>query len=238
MQMIEATGITKLYRRGSEDVHALRGVSLSVAPAEFVAIVGPSGAGKTALMNIIGCLDAPTSGTLLLDGVMVTGRTERELVRIRRDFVGFVFQQFFLIPTLTARENIALPLIFQRMRADDRDIDEVLDRVGLSHRASHYPHELSGGEMQRVAVGRALISRPRILLADEPTGNLDTKNSDRIFRLLQGLNNNGLTILLVTHNPGLAQRAGRTISLRDGLIENDLSNNLCSYYLSDSPYNR
>ncbi len=237
MQVIEATGITRVYRRGSEEVHAIRGVSLSITPSEFVAIVGPSGAGKTALMNIIGCLDAPTSGTLVLDGITVTGKMERELVHIRRNMVGFVFQQFFLIPTLTARENIALPLVFNRMRTEARTIDEILDQVGLSQRASHYPHELSGGEMQRVAIGRALVCRPKILIADEPTGNLDTKNSERIFSLLQELNSKGLTILMVTHNPALARRAGRVISLRDGLIEDDLTENLCSPVLSDPRFN-
>jgi putative ABC transport system ATP-binding protein len=222
MSVIEATEIIKVYKRGREDVHALRGVSLSIEPSEFVAIVGPSGAGKTALMNILGCLDTPTSGTLSLDSIRVTGRTERELVRMRRGTVGFVFQQFFLIPTLTARENIGLPLLFHRRKADDWKIDDILEQVGLSDRASHYPHELSGGEMQRVAIGRALISGPKILLADEPTGNLDTENADRIFKLLYGLNQEGLTILVVTHNPGLARRAGRVISLKDGLIQHDL----------------
>ncbi|MCX6693566.1 MAG: ABC transporter ATP-binding protein [Methanomicrobiales archaeon] len=222
MSVIEATEITKVYKRGREEVHAIRGVSLSIDSSEFVAIVGPSGAGKTALMNIIGCLDTPTNGTLTIDGIRVTGRTERELVRMRRGTIGFVFQQFFLIPTLTARENIGLPLIFNRRKADDWKIDDILDQVGLSDRASHYPHELSGGEMQRVAIGRALVTRPKILLADEPTGNLDTGNSDLIFHLLQGLNREGLTILMVTHNPGLARRAGRVVSLKDGLIEHDM----------------
>jgi putative ABC transport system ATP-binding protein len=237
MQVIEATGITKVYRRGSEEVHALKGVSLSITPSEFVAIVGPSGAGKTALMNIIGCLDAPTSGTFVLDGITVTGKMERDLVHIRRNTVGFVFQQFFLIPTLTARENIALPLVFHRKKTDDPYIDEILDQVGLSNRASHYPHELSGGEMQRVAIGRALICRPKILLADEPTGNLDTKNSERLFSLLQELNRKGLTILMVTHNPALARRAGRVIPLRDGLVEDDLTENLCYPVLSKPRFN-
>jgi putative ABC transport system ATP-binding protein len=222
MSVIEAKGITKVYQRGREAVHALRGVNLSVEPAEFVAIVGPSGAGKTALLNILGCLDTPTSGTLSLDGVRVSGRTESELVKLRRGTIGFVFQQFFLIPTLTARENIGLPLLFNRRKVDDWKIDAILNQVGLSDRASHYPYELSGGEMQRVAIGRALISGPKILLADEPTGNLDTENSDRIFGLLQGLNKEGLTILIVTHNPGLAGRAGRVVRLKDGLIQGDL----------------
>jgi putative ABC transport system ATP-binding protein len=228
MSIIAATGLTKVFRRGREDVHALRGVSLSIEPSEFVAIVGPSGAGKTALMNILGCLDTPTSGTLFLDGIKVTGKTERELVRMRRGTVGFVFQQFFLIPTLTARENISLPLLFNRRKTDDGKMDDILDQIGLSDRASHYPHELSGGEMQRVAIGRALASGQKILLADEPTGNLDTENSERIFELLHGLNHDGLTILMVTHNSGLARRAQRVIRLKDGLIQEDLPISECS----------
>jgi putative ABC transport system ATP-binding protein len=218
MSVIAANGITKVYKRGSEEVHALRGVSLSIELSEFVAIVGPSGAGKTALMNILGCLDTPTSGTLTLDNIRINGKTERDLVKVRRGMIGFVFQQFFLIPTLTARENIGLPLLFNRRKVDDGKIDAILDQVGLSDRASHYPHELSGGEMQRVAIGRALVSGPKLLMADEPTGNLDTETSERIFDLLQGLNQEGLTILMVTHNPGLARRAERTITLKDGLI--------------------
>jgi ABC-type lipoprotein export system ATPase subunit len=223
MSLIETTGLTKAYRRGSEDVHALRGVNLSIEPSEFVSIVGPSGAGKTALLNIIGCLDTPTSGTLVIDGSTVTGKAERDLVRIRRGTIGFIFQQFFLIPTLTARENIGLPLLFNRMKIDEKMIDEILDLVGLSQRASHYPHELSGGEMQRVAIGRALVCNPKILLADEPTGNLDSENSERIIGLLERLNRSGLTIMMVTHNPLLAKRAGRMISMRDGVIEVDQS---------------
>lgn len=222
MSLIQATGITKVYRRGGEDVNALRGVTLSVEQSEFVAIVGPSGAGKTALLNILGCLDSATSGTLLLDGNQVTGKTERELVGIRRGTIGFVFQQFFLIPTLTARENIGLPLVFSRKKDDAGRVDEILHRVGLSGRGSHYPHELSGGEMQRVAIGRALVSGQKLLLADEPTGNLDSGNSERIFSLLRELNSEGLTILMVTHNSGLAGRAGRIISLKDGMIEDYL----------------
>jgi ABC-type lipoprotein export system ATPase subunit len=222
MSIIEAKGITKVYQRGREAVHALKGVDLSVEAGEFVSIVGPSGAGKTALLNILGCLDTPTSGTLNLDNATITGRTERELVKVRRGTIGFVFQQFFLIPTLTAWENIGLPLLFNHQMIDNRKIDRILSQVDLSDRASHYPHQLSGGEMQRVAIGRALVGDPKILLADEPTGNLDTENSDRIFDLFTELNRQGLTILVVTHNPGLAGRTGRVVRLKDGLIQNNL----------------
>ena len=222
MSIIEARGITKVYQRGRESVHALKGVDLSVEGGEFVSIVGPSGAGKTALLNILGCLDTPSSGTLTLDNIRITGKTERDLVKVRRGMIGFVFQQFFLIPTLTARENISLPLLFNHQTIVDRKIDTILSQVGLSDRESHYPHQLSGGEMQRVAIGRALVTGPKILLADEPTGNLDTENSNRIFDLFTGLNREGLTILVVTHNPALAAKAGRVVRLKDGLIQNNL----------------
>jgi putative ABC transport system ATP-binding protein len=222
MSVIEAKAITKVYPRGRETVHALKGVSLSVEPGEFVAIIGPSGAGKTALLNILGCLDTPTSGTLILNGSLVTGKTESELVKVRRGAIGFVFQQFFLIPTLTARENVTLPLLFNHQTVYGGKVEAILDQVGLSDRADHYPYQLSGGEMQRVAIGRALVTGPKILFADEPTGNLDTVTSDKIFELLDRLNNEGLTVLMVTHNPVLAGRAGRVVSLKDGLIQDDL----------------
>jgi ABC-type lipoprotein export system ATPase subunit len=221
MNILEATGISKIYPRGSEEVHALRGVSLSVEPSSFMAIVGPSGAGKTALVNIIGCLDNPTRGTLVINGTEVTGRAERELVHIRRNTLGFVFQQFYLIPTLTAEENITLPLLFSRKSVDKSKLETILERVGLSDRADHLPRQLSGGEMQRVAIGRALINNPKILLADEPTGNLDTVTAGSIFALLRELNRDGLTVIMVTHNPDLAQQAERIITLRDGLIQSD-----------------
>ncbi|HPD76555.1 MAG TPA: ABC transporter ATP-binding protein [Methanoregulaceae archaeon] len=219
MSMIEATGICKTYRRGSEDVCALRGVDLAIEPGEFVSIVGPSGAGKTALMNILGCLDTPTSGTLTIDGVQVTGKKEAELVKIRRDHVGFVFQQFFLIPTLTVEENIGLPLIFSAKPYDTSKINAILSRVGLSHRAGHLPSELSGGEMQRVAIGRALVNNPRILLADEPTGNLDSVTANGIYTVFEELHRQGLTLIVVTHNMELAKRAGRVITIRDGCVD-------------------
>ncbi len=219
MSILEASGICKTYRRGSEDVCALRGVDLTIESGEFVSIVGPSGAGKTALMNILGCLDTPTSGSLAIDGVPVTGKKEAELVKIRREHIGFVFQQFFLIPTLTVAENIGLPLIFSGKLYDKSKIDAILRRIGLSHRAGHLPSELSGGEMQRVAIGRALVNDPRILLADEPTGNLDSVTADGIYAVFEELHRQGLTLIIVTHNTELAKRAGRVITIRDGCVD-------------------
>ena len=219
MSIIEATGICKTYRRGSEDVCAIRGVDLVIEAGEFVSIVGPSGAGKTALMNILGCLDAPTSGSLSIDGVQVTGKKEAELVKIRREHIGFVFQQFFLIPTLTVAENIGLPLIFSGKPYDTARIDAILGQVGLAHRAGHLPSELSGGEMQRVAIGRALVNNPRIILADEPTGNLDSVTADGIYAVFEELHRQGITVIVVTHNTELAKRAGRVITIRDGCVD-------------------
>ncbi len=219
MSIIEATGISKSYRRGSEDVCALRGVDLAIETGEFVSIVGPSGAGKTALMNILGCLDTPGAGTLMIDGVRVTGKKEAELVKIRREHIGFVFQQFFLIPTLTVEENVGLPLLFSGKPYDRAKIDAILSRVGLSHRATHLPSELSGGEMQRVAIGRALVNDPRILLADEPTGNLDSVTADGIYAVFEELHRQGLTLIVVTHNMELAKRAGRVVTIRDGCVD-------------------
>ncbi len=219
MNIIEAAGICKTYRRGSEDVCALRGVDLAIGEGDFISIVGPSGAGKTALMNILGCLDAPTSGTLTIAGITVTGRPEAELVRIRRDTLGFVFQQFFLIPTLTVAENTGLPLVFAGKPFDRKKIAGILDRVGLSHRADHFPSQLSGGEMQRVAIGRALVNDPRILLADEPTGNLDSVTAEGVYRIFDDLHRQGLTLVIVTHNRELAARAERVITIRDGCVD-------------------
>ncbi len=219
MNVIEAAGICKTYRRGSEDVCALRGVDLAIEGGNFISIVGPSGAGKTALMNILGCLDAPTSGTLTIAGITVTGRPEAELVRIRRDTLGFVFQQFFLIPTLTVAENTGLPLVFAGKPFDRKKIAGILDRVGLSHRADHFPSQLSGGEMQRVAIGRALVNDPRILLADEPTGNLDSVTAEGVYRIFDDLHRQGLTLVIVTHNRELAARAERVITIRDGCVD-------------------
>lgn len=221
MSIITATGISKTYPRGREEVCALRGVDLTIEAGEFVSIVGPSGAGKTALMNIIGCLDVPGSGTLTIDGVAVTGKGEKDLVRIRREHIGFVFQQFFLIPTLTVGENVGLPLLFSGSPYDRERIDTLLMKVGLSHRADHLPGQLSGGEMQRVAIARALVNNPRILLADEPTGNLDSVTADGIYHLFEDLHRQGMTVIVVTHNRELAGRAERVITIRDGCVVAD-----------------
>jgi putative ABC transport system ATP-binding protein len=218
MSLIHAEGLVKIYRRGSEEIHALKGISLTVEQGEFISIVGPSGSGKTGLMNILGCLDAPSKGTLTINGVDVTSMNERERVKIRRDTIGFVFQQFFLIPTMTAKENLELPLLFSRKKPDPSKTESILELLGLSHRGNHLPHQLSGGEMQRVAIGRALMNDPEIILADEPTGNLDSVTSEKIFDLFLELSKRNITLIIVTHNTELAQRAGRMITIRDGLL--------------------
>ena len=220
--LIRAEGLTKTYQRGTERVHALDSVSFTIAAGEFVAIVGPSGAGKTTLLHLLGCMDTPTSGVLTLSGASTTGMRDRDLTRLRRQQVGFVFQHFGLLPTLTVAENVALPTLFARRRAADQT-HELLERVGLAHRRNHRPHELSGGEMQRVAIARALINSPRMLLADEPTGNLDSAGGEAILSLFQQLNREGLTVLVVTHNTVLAAAAPRVLTLRDGRLVQDTS---------------
>jgi putative ABC transport system ATP-binding protein len=217
-EVISAQGLTKIYHRGSEEIYALKEVSFAVKKGEFAAIVGPSGSGKTTLLNLLGCLDTPTRGSLRLNGIEVNGLKERDLVKLRRENIGFVFQQFFLLPTLTVRENMELPLLFSRKNGYKSQIDEVIRLVGLKARAEHLPGQLSGGEMQRVAIGRALINEPEIILADEPTGNLDSATSLRIFELFQNLNRQGLTLIVVTHNLELAKIAHNVIQLRDGEI--------------------
>jgi putative ABC transport system ATP-binding protein len=217
-EVISAKGLTKIYHRGSEEIHALKEVSFAIKKGEFAAIVGPSGSGKTTLLNLLGCLDVPTRGSLRLNGIEVNGLRERDLVKLRRENIGFVFQQFFLLPTLTVRENIELPLLFSSKNGYKSQIDEVIELVELKARADHLPGQLSGGEMQRVAIGRALINEPMIILADEPTGNLDSATSLRIFELFQNLNRQGLTLIVVTHNLELAKIAHNVIQLRDGEI--------------------
>ena len=217
--MIDLKGVEKIYRRGSEDVQALRGIDLSVARGEFISIIGPSGSGKTTLLQLLGCLDIPTRGSVILDGQAVDHKKEAELVAIRRKMIGFVFQQFYLMPGLSVYDNVALPLFFSRDSVKSRDhILSLIESVGLAARAGHKPGQLSGGEMQRVAIARALVNNPRIILADEPTGNLDTENSDKIMDLLKALHGNGLTVVMVTHNNSLAEQADRIVSLKDGKI--------------------
>ena len=216
--MIELKGIEKHYRRGAEDVRALRGVDLSVDKKELLAITGPSGAGKTTLLHILGCLDQPTHGEVLIDGVDASRMPEAEIVKLRRDKIGFVFQQFYLIPGLSVYDNIALPLLFSKKPATPEKVTHLAQMVGLEHRLDHVPSQLSGGEMQRTAIARGLVNEPEILLADEPTGNLDSENSEKIFGILRSLRNNGLTIIMITHNPELAARADRTVHIKDGLV--------------------
>lgn len=218
--VIRAEGLTKTYQRGTEQVHALDNVSFTVAVGEFVAIVGPSGAGKTTLLHLLGCMDTPTSGLLALSGISTAGMKDAALTRLRREQVGFVFQHFGLLPTLTVAENVALPTLFSRRKVMEKT-RALLERVGLAHRQNHRPHELSGGEMQRVAIARALINSPRLLLADEPTGNLDTASGESILELFQQLHRDGLTVLVVTHNSGLAAAAPRQLTLRDGRLVQD-----------------
>lgn len=217
--MIELKDVTKLYRRGTEEIHALEKINLNIHKGEFLSIVGPSGSGKTTLLNIIGCVDHPTSGKVVINGQDVTNAKENELTKIRRKTIGFVFQQFFLIPTLTALENVEIPGLFANNKQRVKKAEEMLDLVGLGKRKYHLPSQLSGGEMQRVAIARALINSPLILLADEPTGNLDSKNAEGIFNLFSNLNKNGLTIIIVTHNMELAKMTGKVIPLHDGEIK-------------------
>jgi putative ABC transport system ATP-binding protein len=220
--LLEAQDLMRAYRRGNEEIGALNGVSLLIERGEFVSFVGPSGSGKTTLINLLGCLDNPSSGKLHLAGKSIFGNGkilgERELTRIRRDVFGYIFQNFYLIPTLTIRENVALPLAFYKKPGVEGEVERLLGMLGMEHRMDHLPGQVSGGEMQRAAIARALVNRPEILLADEPTGNLDTKRTGEIGEVLQDLNRNaGLTIIMVTHNPNLARLGGRLIEMRDGL---------------------
>lgn len=217
-KIITARHINKLYRRGSEDIYALKNVNLDIDKGDFVVVLGPSGSGKTTLLNLLGCLDKPTSGTLFVNHINVSELGENELVKIRRENIGFVFQQFYLLPTLNVYENIELPLLFRKKPIYQNKVEKTIEAVGLKNRACHLPHQLSGGEMQRVAIGRALINEPKIILADEPTGNLDSNTADKIMELLCSLNRHGLTLIIVTHNAELARFANTTINLKDGEI--------------------
>ncbi|WP_430810354.1 MULTISPECIES: ABC transporter ATP-binding protein [unclassified Carboxylicivirga] len=224
--VIEIAEIKKHYQVGTEVVKALQSVSLSIAKGEYVAIMGPSGSGKSTLMNIIGALDTPTGGQYVLNGTDVSRLTDDSLAEIRNKEIGFVFQTFNLLPRYTALENAMLPLIYAGVSKHDRQArgKEVMESVGLSDRMHHRPNEMSGGQRQRVAVARALINKPSIILADEPTGNLDSKTSVDIMRLFDEIHKLGNTIILVTHEEDIAQHAHRIIRLRDGLVESDMIN--------------
>lgn len=216
--MIKLRNVEKSYRRGAEEVRALRGIDLDIAAGEFAAVIGPSGAGKTTLLHILGCLDLPSRGEIHFDGLRVDKMKESELVALRRKKIGFVFQQFYLIPGLSVLDNIALPLLFSKSRMQRSRIESLARMVGLDQRLHHVPAQLSGGEMQRTAIARALVNDPEVILADEPTGNLDSANSEKIFDILHQLQQNGLTVLMITHNPELAGRADRIIRIRDGAV--------------------
>ena len=225
--MIRLEDVTKIYRMGEVEVGALQGVSLDIDEGEIVAIMGPSGSGKSTLMNVIGCLDVPTSGRYVLDGQDVGGVSDNRLSEIRGRQIGFVFQTYNLLPRLTARANVELPLVYGHGSSRKRRALEALDRVGLGDRANHRPAELSGGQQQRVGIARALVKQPRILLADEPTGNLDSQSSEEIMAILRELNRNeGLTLILVTHERDIANQARRVVSMLDGKVVSDATTNL------------
>ena len=217
--VIETQGLARTYHLGSTEVRALRGVDLCVAPGEFVALMGPSGSGKSTLMHLLGCLDTPTAGKYRLEGRDVSGLSHDERARLRNNRIGFVFQTFNLLPLLSALDNVALPLLYQGRTPDvKKRATTALEQVGLAERVEHRPTELSGGERQRVAIARALVAEPALLLADEPTGNLDSKTGEEILRLLEDLHASGRTLLLVTHDAGVAAHAGRIVQMQDGQI--------------------
>lgn len=225
-RLIELIDIGRKYIIGSETIHAIKSVSLVINKGEFVALMGPSGSGKSTLMNILGCLDTPTKGDYYLNNNLVSDMSENELAEIRNKEIGFVFQTFNLLPRSTSIDNVALPLIYAGIRKKERleKARVALESVGLGNRIDHKPNELSGGQRQRVAVARALINSPSIILADEPTGNLDTKTSIEIMSLIEAIHSKGNTIVLVTHEEDIAQHAHRIVRMRDGLIEDDYPN--------------
>jgi len=223
MDLIRLEDVTKRYAMGSVEVHALRGVSLSVAPGEFTAVMGASGSGKSTLMNILGCLDRPTTGRYLLEGNDVSRLSSDALAEIRNRTMGFVFQNFNLLSRTSALENVELPLLYGGLRSAERHARaaEALARVGLADRLDHHPNQMSGGQQQRVAIARALVQRPRVILADEPTGNLDSRTSVEVMAIFQELGRTGITILLVTHELDIAEYASRVVVMRDGRVLSD-----------------
>jgi putative ABC transport system ATP-binding protein len=223
--VVELDGVHKIYRTGQMEVHAVRGVSLTIQTGEFVALMGSSGSGKSTLMNILGCLDRPTRGRYLLDGQDVSGLERDQLADYRNGKLGFVFQSFNLLPRTSARENVELPLLYGTHRLTNAQLrekaDAVLGSVGLAGREEHHPSQLSGGQQQRVAIARALVNDPEVLLADEPTGNLDSRTSIEIMGIFQELNDRGITVIMVTHEPDIASYARRNVLMRDGMVKTD-----------------
>lgn len=226
MSIISIKNISKEYIMGREKIFALKDVSINISKNEYVALMGPSGSGKSTLMNILGCLDSPTGGEYVLNGINVSRMTDDELAHVRNKEIGFVFQTFNLLPRLSALENVALPMVYAGLNKQDRTAraEQVMDMVGLKDRMHHKPNELSGGQRQRVAIARALVNNPSIILADEPTGNLDTKTSYEIMNIFEEINLKGNTVILVTHEEDIAKHAKRIVRLRDGLVETDVPN--------------
>jgi putative ABC transport system ATP-binding protein len=233
-EIIKLTNIARHYTIGTEEIHALKSVSLSIHKNEYVALMGPSGSGKSTLMNILGCLDTPSTGEYILNDISVARMLDNDLAEVRNKEIGFVFQTFNLLPRSTALENVALPLVYSGISKAEREIraKEVLDQVGLTNRMMHKPNELSGGQRQRVAIARALVNKPAIILADEPTGNLDSKTSVEIMGLFEEIHKNGNTIILVTHEEDIARHAHRIVRLKDGLVETDEMNDSISLVAS------
>ena len=226
MSLIEIRDMYKIYNPGENEVRAIDGVNLTIEHGEFVAIIGQSGSGKSTLMNMLGLLDVPTSGKYLLNGKDVEGLTDDELSEIRNKEIGFIFQGFYLVTSLTAVENVELPLVYRGMKKDERNrlAIEALDRVGLSHRLDHLPKQMSGGQQQRVAIARAVAARPPIILADEPTGNLDSHSGVEVMKILHELHEEGRTVILITHDNDIANEAQRVIRIQDGQIVSDIMN--------------
>lgn len=224
--VISVNDLQKMYVMGAEEIHALKSITLDIKKNEYVALMGPSGSGKSTLMNLLGCLDTPTGGEYILNGQQVSSMKDSALARIRNKEIGFVFQTFNLLPRLSSLDNVALPLIYAGASKKERraKAQEVLEAVGLGDRSGHKPNELSGGQRQRVAIARALVNDPAIILADEPTGNLDTKTSIEIMEIFEKIHERGNTVILVTHEPDIAEHAHRIIRLRDGLVEMDVRN--------------